>query len=1036
MKKGIFLMTLLFLFFISVIVFAHAEIRQQRINFVLDQTKNVPWEANTGWIEIPNSGVRIRSYAFATSSILKYQFPVIFTLEYNPNEVYAGGTFTVGIKIEAAMPVANSGLYLTGVHMPNSSYSLESRLGSEVKLQYNYQDETGDLYAPVDAAINIQKAFKTLLKNESQEARDSVPYLNLVPEINTAGLGLKAKIAYGVLKLASPSLELFGGLKLEGKYVSAKVAATGSATGENEQYFNWTTDGQVVYFTARVHPQAKLNSIVKISLSDLSYRFNLFRQMGMTLTVAGLKANTPQDVWESIGEILINGPAFSFEIPVVPGPPTSKVNPLPEKVNSLSFNVSWNGNSEARTYTIQYRVFKPASSSIPASWTNWKDWLVDTPMTSATFTVPSQEREGCEGNIYYFRSRAKNANNQWEAEHPQPDAFTKIALLYSVSGKVKDNNNNPIPGARVFISDLNSAVTDNAGNYSISGLSPGNYTVKAEYQNWTFSPAFKSVNLDKDVANIDFIGSPPAPVSMASSQVNPLPNTQKSTSFNVSWSGANAIAYDVQYKDGATGIWKDWVTNTNQTSKIFTGANNHTYYFRCRAKDQNGIWEEYSNVPDTFTAISTSYGLRIKETTPTSIKLEWDPVTTAQGFNRYEVHKTNLPDQYFGSNNSTLYMNLNSASATTCTVTNLQPRTTYYFIIAYVSSSIREYSEIQSATTSGGQATSKINSLPAETHFPNFAMPPNPAYLHFTVKWTGNKAVAYDVQYKIELSGQWTDWLAETTQTEAIFPPPGVNLLHGKTYYFRCRAKDSYGLWEDYPSENEGDAHTKIVISKATTFIKPLPRIQNSKSFTVSWEGIGAVSYNVQYKKEKSGQWVNWLTNTTLKSKEFTGVDGATYYFRCCGKDSEGNWAAYPPEEAIDTYTTVSLSNTAQGSSSVPSTSTSTAGSDTMEGTVDLTLLSLGLSTQVKGKPIEIIVRIKNNSKVALDGCFLEITADDGFQEKKTISIKENSVETVRIEWKPKRLGKIEVMAEIKAPEKIKEKNLKNNALKKQFLLK
>lgn len=167
MKKSIFLMTLLFLFFISVIVFGHAEIRQQRINFVLDQTKNVPWEANTGWIEIPNSGVRIRSYAFATSSILKYQFPVIFTLEYNPNEVYAGGTFTVGIKIEAAMPVKNSGLYLTGVYMPNSSYSLESRLGSEVKLQYNYQDETGDLYAPVDAAINIQKAFKTLLKNDS-----------------------------------------------------------------------------------------------------------------------------------------------------------------------------------------------------------------------------------------------------------------------------------------------------------------------------------------------------------------------------------------------------------------------------------------------------------------------------------------------------------------------------------------------------------------------------------------------------------------------------------------------------------------------------------------------------------------------------------------------------------------------------------------------------------------------------------------------------------------------------------------------------
>lgn len=1031
MKKNIFVIALLSL--ISLTIFCHAENRQQRINFVLDQTKNVPWEANTGWIEIPNTGVRIRSYAFATSSILKYQFPVIFTIEYNPNEVYAGGWFRVGIKMETAMPVKNSGLYLTGAYMPNSSYSLESRLGSEVKLQYSYQDETSDLYAPVDAAINIQKAFKTPLKNESREARDSVPYLNLVPEINTARLSLKAKVAYGALKIASPSLELFGGLKLEGKYVSAKVTATGSATGANEAYFNWTTDGQVVDFMVSVHPQAELNSKVKISISDLSYRFNLFRQMGMTLTVAGLKANTPQDVWESLGEVLINGPAFSFEIPVVPGPPTSMVNPLPEKVNSLSFKVSWNGNREARTYTIQYRIFKPASSYIPASWTNWKDWLVDTTATSATFTVPSQEREGCEGNVYYFRSRAKNANNQWEAEHLQPDTFTKIALIYSISGKVKDSNNNPISGARVYISDDNSVLTDSAGNYSLSGLSPGNYTVKVQYQNWAFSPAFKSVNLDKDISAIDFTGSPPPPVSMASSQVNPLPSIQKSTSFTVSWSGTNAVAYDVQYKDGTAGSWKDWVTNTNQTSKTFTGSNNHTYYFRCRAKDQNGVWEEYSSIPDTFTAISTSYRLRIAETTPTSIKLEWDPVTNNQGFTRYEVHKTNLPDQYFGTNNSTLYMNLNSASATTCNVTNLQPLTKYYFIIAYVRDSVREYSEIQSAMTSGGQATSKVSSLPAETRFPNFSIPPNPAYLHFTVKWTGNKAVAYDVQYKVELSGQWTNWLTETNQTEAAFPPQGVSLLHGKTYYFRCRAKDSYGVWEDYPSGDEGDANTKIVISSATTFIKPLPRIQNTTSFMVSWEGIKAVAYNVQYKKEKSGQWINWLTNTTLKSKEFTGVNGATYYFRCCGKDSEGNWAAYPPDEAVDTYTTVSLNNSSQGSSS---TSSATAGSGTTESAVDLSILSLGLSTQVKGKPTEIIVRIKNNSKMALDGCRLEITATDGFQEKKTIYMKENSIETVRILWSPKKLGKIDVTAEIKAPEKIQDKNSRNNVLKKQFLLK
>lgn len=267
-----------------------------------------------------------------------------------------------------------------------------------------------------------------------------------------------------------------------------------------------------------VYCQATTNSKVKISFSQLSYRFDLSKQMGMSLFIAGRKASTPQDVWEPVGEVLIKGPAFSFEIPLVPGPPTSKVNPLPNSTNSLSFQVSWSGNSEARAYTIQYRIYKPASGSIPASWTNWKDWLVETNQTSATFTVPS---EGGEGNVYYFCSRAKNTSNQWETEHSQPDTYTKIALLYSISEKVYDNQNNPILGEEVYIADDLYSHTDNSGNYNLSGLSPGNYSVKVQYQNWMFSPSFSSVNLQDDANSINFMGSLPPPVSTASSQANP-----------------------------------------------------------------------------------------------------------------------------------------------------------------------------------------------------------------------------------------------------------------------------------------------------------------------------------------------------------------------------------------------------------------------------------------------------------------------------------------------------------------------------------
>lgn len=1019
MKRVVFFLTCFLFLVVSICL---ADKKEQRINFVLDQTNNTPWEANTGWLEIPTTGVRIRSYAFATMPIIKYQLPVIFIIEYDQSQVFAGNSFKVTVRLHSTRPQQNTGLYLTGVFIPQSSYSLEARLGSEVKLQYNYQDEIGDLYAPVDAAINIQKAFNTPLQNEIEEARDSINYLNLVPKLDPAGLSLKGKLAYGALKLASPTLQLFGGLKLEGKYVSGKIAATG-ASKLTESNLTIKSESQETIIWVHVHPQASIGSQIKISFSDLSYSFNLFKQMGMTLTAAGQTASTPQNVWEPVGEIIINGPAFSFDISVVPGPPTSMVNPLPEKVNSLSFHVSWSGNSEARSYTIQYRIFKPGSGPAPASWTGWQNWLVDTTATSAVFTLPGSESEG---HTYYFRSRAKNANNQWEPEHPQPDTHTKVALLFSISGKVKDNNNNPISGATVSISGYTSTTTDSTGNYTLSGISPGNVPVEVRHPSWTFSPSFRTVNVDKNITNVDFIGSPLQQTSLADSHVNPLPSTQKTATFTVSWSGTNAVAYDIQYKDGASGNWRDWITNTTVTSKQFTGQNGHTYYFRSRAKDQNGVWEEYSGVPDTFTVISTSYGLRITEITPTSVKLQWDaphsPVT------RYEVHVTNMPNQSFGSNNTTLYMNINNPSTTTLNVTNLQPNTKYYFIIVYVKDTIRDYSEIQSATTSGGVASSKVNTLPADTLFPNYlTIPPTSPPRTFKVKWTGNDAISYDIQYKCELSGQWTDWLVNTTAKEADFPPQGVSLENGKTYYFRSRARDNYGIWEEYPTEDRGDTHTRVIISNSFTRIKPLNKIQNSKTFTVSWEGIHTAVYHVQYKVDKHGAWVNWLTNTTLKSKEFTGVDGKTYYFRCRGKDENGNWADFPPDEVIDSYTTVSLA------SSPPTSSTTSTGSDTPPENVDLAIAGFVLAK--KEGVIEITLKIRNNSNLSLENCRLTITASDGYQENKEITLGTYTTETLKFFWKPRGKGKYEVKAEIKTPGKIEDKNSKNNTASKIIYL-
>jgi hypothetical protein len=74
-----------------------------------------------------------------------------------------------------------------------------------------------------------------------------------------------------------------------------------------------------------------------------------------------------------------------------------------------------------------------------------------------------------------------------------------------------------------------------------------------------------------------------------SSQVLPLPPFSPAT-FSVFWSGsdngpAGLCAYDIQVRDGAAGVWTDWITDTTQTTAVFTGTLGHTYSFRSRARD-------------------------------------------------------------------------------------------------------------------------------------------------------------------------------------------------------------------------------------------------------------------------------------------------------------------------------------------------------------------------------------------------------------------------------------------------------------------
>jgi len=89
--------------------------------------------------------------------------------------------------------------------------------------------------------------------------------------------------------------------------------------------------------------------------------------------------------------------------------------------------------------------------------------------------------------------------------------------------------------------------------------------------------------------------------------VDSLPRFINSLSFEITWhgydpgDGAGLDHFDVQYKDG-DGPWIDWITGTTDTTALFTGQENHKYYFRCRGVDKSGNVESYPNY-DTYTYI-------------------------------------------------------------------------------------------------------------------------------------------------------------------------------------------------------------------------------------------------------------------------------------------------------------------------------------------------------------------------------------------------------------------------------------------------
>jgi hypothetical protein len=140
-----------------------------------------------------------------------------------------------------------------------------------------------------------------------------------------------------------------------------------------------------------------------------------------------------------------------------------------------------------------------------------------------------------------------------------------------------------------------------------------------------------------------------------------------------------------------------------------------------------------------------------------------------------------------------------------------------------------------------------------------------------TVLWaTVAGANSYDVDYKLNSSGTWTNAATGTTSTSVNLSGLASGLLHD----WRVRANCTDGS-----SSYAQSQFTTIPVVACNTPTGLTSSGVTVSAATVSWTSVsGAVSYDVDYKANASGTWINAATGTAATSVNLSGLTASTLY--------------------------------------------------------------------------------------------------------------------------------------------------------------
>ncbi|HUX77696.1 MAG TPA: fibronectin type III domain-containing protein [Anaerolineae bacterium] len=222
-------------------------------------------------------------------------------------------------------------------------------------------------------------------------------------------------------------------------YLVSPTFVTRAPTGSDVRVTLWGTPRGKVSVLWNGSPATSVYTLpATLDSATLVDRWGITRTMMAigdvyTCALPGATANRPAPHEH---DYIIGGePVIVVETETPNAPPTSTVHPLPEVTCLPTFTVTWEGQDNQAgvwRYDVQLR------DGVDGEWVTWQDSVT---ATSAQFT-------GLHGHTYYFRSRATDRVGNREAWPKEPQAYTRVDLLgtltLSVGGFFADENRNGV----------------------------------------------------------------------------------------------------------------------------------------------------------------------------------------------------------------------------------------------------------------------------------------------------------------------------------------------------------------------------------------------------------------------------------------------------------------------------------------------------------------------------------------------------------------------------------------------------------------